>query len=521
MKFMSLRVFYCLIICLLLYVSCAQDDNNQLIGQSSSKVENRSFVKEISSKDIPKVMGFLRSTTNERLQITIDDSDNPDLSHRNHEENLVISSVLEDQIKQVTNGFGKSNYTFKLIQEETKEGAYFLNLIVKEYRDTHYMYIVKYVADDAWYLSYISTQDFTTFTGTVYYYTSEGKYFGKLEMLNGSSNHFERNSCDSNNNDGNGGGNGGGNGDSGTGDSGTGDGGNDGSSDSGDGSGSDGGGSGEYTCDWEVSEPTCEDHEPGAECGGMIIVITLNCQEMDFGADTEAQSFNDYLRNPCDSDNNDCGYLNDCEFGWDDDCNCLDEPEENNDIGININFVPPCPGDPLHSIELAHQLGASGWKGGMFGNNNSPGGCTRFGANHCPTPRNKAHNGLDLISNYGQPIYAMYDGVASKLTQRKNGNVVGAGHYVSITSIVNGEEITILYFHLQEDNRFSGNVEAGQIIGFQGDSGNLKNAIRGGNAVSHLHIKVKDENGFPLDPRFYLGTNMDVNGNVTQNTNCN
>ena len=137
--------------------------------------------------------------------------------------------------------------------------------------------------------------------------------------------------------------------------------------------------------------------------------------------------------------------------------------------------------------------------------------------------RNKKHNGLDLVNPYGAPIYAMYDGIATKVTQyKKDGvTVVGAGHYVSIASTVNGEDIKILYFHMQEDNRASGSISAGDIIGFQGDSGNLKRAIKQSGTVSHLHIKVKDSNNNPVDPRYYLGTEMDVNGNVNQNDNCN
>lgn len=88
-------------------------------------------------------------------------------------------------------------------------------------------------------------------------------------------------------------------------------------------------------------------------------------------------------------------------------------------------------------------------------------------------------------------------------------------------STVNGETISIQYFHLQEDGRATGTVTVGQIIGYQGYSGNLKGAIQDKIAVSHLHIKVKDSDGNTVDPRDYLGTEMDENGNVIENTNCN
>lgn len=80
------------------------------------------------------------------------------------------------------------------------------------------------------------------------------------------------------------------------------------------------------------------------------------------------------------------------------------------------------------------------------------------------------HDGVDIKNPYGQPIYSMLDGNASMNTQYKNGKISGAGHYISITSIVNGQTVRLVYFHLQEDNRVSGKVKAGDIIGYQGKS---------------------------------------------------
>jgi len=148
----------------------------------------------------------------------------------------------------------------------------------------------------------------------------------------------------------------------------------------------------------------------------------------------------------------------------------------------------------------------------MFGNENI-GGCKRYGANHCSTPRNKKHNGIDLASTYGTSIYSMYDGVVTYTDYQPS----GAGYYTNIQCIVNGETITIGYFHLQANILTNGaNVTQGQVIGYQGDSGNLDNAINSGSAISHLHIKVKNANGTPIDPRNYLGTEIDDNGNTIQ-----
>lgn len=177
------------------------------------------------------------------------------------------------------------------------------------------------------------------------------------------------------------------------------------------------------------------------------------------------------------------------------------EEEEQNQV-----IPQPCEGDPVPNPEIAPQTN-SGTKGGMFGK-------TRTDANGNP----KDHFGVDLVSPFGAPIYAMYDGFSTIATQFDDitGEVTGSGHQVSITSTVNGNTVRIVYFHLQNENRASGTVKAGDIIGYQGDSGNLKNAIDQNLAVSHLHIKVV-ENGATVDPLQYLNTKIDPNtGEVTE-----
>jgi len=141
-------------------------------------------------------------------------------------------------------------------------------------------------------------------------------------------------------------------------------------------------------------------------------------------------------------------------------------------------------------------------------------GCTRYEPDDtCGGIKGKkSHNGIDIKNAYGNPDYAMYGGTAKIKTQYdNNGNVVGAGYYVDVTSVVNGQTVHILYFHMQKDGRVSGHVNAGDIIGYQGDSGNLGSAIRHHHAVSHVHIKVK-VNGKAVDPMPYFATKFDGTG---------
>ncbi len=159
----------------------------------------------------------------------------------------------------------------------------------------------------------------------------------------------------------------------------------------------------------------------------------------------------------------------------------------------------PCPGDPVPHPEIAPQT-ASSVRGGMFG-------FTRKKKDGAP----KWHNGVDFKNPYGAPDYAMYDGVATLHTE-----VAGAGYYVTAASEIGGRQVEILYFHMQKERRVSGVVKAGDIIGYQGDSGNLKEAIRKGKTVSHVHIKVRVA-GETVDPLPYLATEIDPEtGGVTQ-----
>lgn len=188
----------------------------------------------------------------------------------------------------------------------------------------------------------------------------------------------------------------------------------------------------------------------------------------------------------------------------------LDCPKGNNKGNGNFDRNKPCSdcfkGNPLKKPEVAAQLGISGIRGGMYG-------MTRFN-NGKPWP----HEGLDLKNDFGNPIYAMFDGTAA--IHEQNGGTKGAGFYVTVTSRIDNKNVQTLYFHMQKERRVTGEVKAGDIIGYQGDSGNLKAAIKRGFAISHLHVKVK-ENGVVVDPRKYMKSSFgDTTGAATHPSDC-
>jgi len=166
----------------------------------------------------------------------------------------------------------------------------------------------------------------------------------------------------------------------------------------------------------------------------------------------------------------------------------------------------PCKGDPVANVEIAPQLGASGIQGALHDT------CARFNEKYtCKGVRGrKWHNGVDLKNPYGAPVFAMYNGTARLATQYKDGVIDGAGYHVFITSNIDGNEVRNVYFHLQKDKRVSGTVKAGDIIGYQGLSGNLGNAIEQNSTTSHVRIKTS-VNGIKADPLDYLATTIDPN----------
>lgn len=217
----------------------------------------------------------------------------------------------------------------------------------------------------------------------------------------------------------------------------------------------------------------------------------------------------------------------------DDNGDCVDPPEEE-EVECDPGYTPdkdgnckkiPCEGNPVASVEIAPQ-NVSGTLGGMFGCNRYGGTCNGSGG------RNKNHAGIDIKNPHGAPVFAMYNGTVYNTPYDPD----GAGYMVQIQSTLpNGEVVITTYFHLQEDNRIQAGtapltqVTAGQIIGYQGDSGNLAGAIADGDTESHVHIETRLHDGssswnfnnnFDLvDPRNYLETNIDETGDI--NNDCN
>lgn len=99
----------------------------------------------------------------------------------------------------------------------------------------------------------------------------------------------------------------------------------------------------------------------------------------------------------------------------------------------------------------------------------------------------RAHTGVDLDGNTGDPIRAAKDG-------RVLGVACGSG-YGRCTIIDHGGGVTTLYAHMTRKAVTSGSVKAGQVIGYVGCTGSCTG--------SHLHFEVRIS-GTPRNPMNYI-----------------
>ncbi|MDO5968371.1 M23 family metallopeptidase [Flavivirga aquimarina] len=203
----------------------------------------------------------------------------------------------------------------------------------------------------------------------------------------------------------------------------------------------------------------------------------------------------------------------------------LDCPKGNKPGNPNYDSAKPCSdctrGNPTTgNMQVAKQRN-SGIGGGLYGDDHrkklKKGSDGKYLKNTDGTYKlfPKWHRGIDIETDYGDPIYAMFDGTATLA----GSNSQDAGYFVVLTSSINGKTVTSMYFHMQNANRKTGSIKAGDIIGYQGDSGNLKKAIKSKSAVSHVHIKIK-ENGVTVNPENYLKASInETTGVITSNCN--
>jgi len=111
--------------------------------------------------------------------------------------------------------------------------------------------------------------------------------------------------------------------------------------------------------------------------------------------------------------------------------------------------------------------------------------------------RGGEHDGVDLLTNGGTPIFAATSGTVNVSSE----GYYGYGVAVTIETVIDGKKITTLYGHMRYGSRqvVSGQkVKVGQLIGLVGSTGQ--------STANHLHFEVWI-NGTKVDPLAWLRAN--------------
>jgi len=114
------------------------------------------------------------------------------------------------------------------------------------------------------------------------------------------------------------------------------------------------------------------------------------------------------------------------------------------------------------------------------------------------------HNGIDLAAPAGQPIYAAADGevIYTDHSDAAFGNWVAIKHNISAKSGTN--QIITLYGHFRSFNVSPGQkMKQGDLIGYEGNTGNTTKKLYGPERGYHLHFGVYDAEGFGVSDGKY------------------
>ncbi len=107
------------------------------------------------------------------------------------------------------------------------------------------------------------------------------------------------------------------------------------------------------------------------------------------------------------------------------------------------------------------------------------------------------HNAIDIAAPAGQPIYASYDGevLYTDMSDASYGNWVAIKHNLSVKG--SQTQIITLYAHMRSFKVKPGSqVKQGDLIGYEGNSGNTTKKLYGPERGYHIHFGVYDAEGF-------------------------
>lgn len=293
------------------FVQCADDDNlstgdHQHVHTSASNIVAASY--------IPEIMNFLKDASGGEMSFRLQ------ARPGTREPDLVIDSVLTQDILQLTNPYDRSSYSFKVSKENTDTELSVINLVVKESGTETYGYFIKYSPDPDWLSTQSGIMDMTSYAGAITVYDIQGHFITRSTFSSGLESYNDLADCLDNTNNNN--------------DSSGGNDGNDNSNNNNDNNNNDSGTGGDnidilIVCGCPPQHPG-GNANPNCNCTlGDLIIINIGNRSVQ-----NAVRAADPCVPDCYEPNGDP-----CEFGCDTNGDCLPDPNDPQNDGVNIDLL--------------------------------------------------------------------------------------------------------------------------------------------------------------------------------------
>jgi len=114
------------------------------------------------------------------------------------------------------------------------------------------------------------------------------------------------------------------------------------------------------------------------------------------------------------------------------------------------------------------------------------------------------HNGIDIAAAAGKPMYAAADGIVldTDRSSQTYGNWVAIKHNISTKN--GSSQIITLYGHMRSFVvKVGQQVSQGDLVGYEGNTGNTTAKLYGPERGYHIHFGVYDADGFGVNPGAY------------------
>lgn len=117
------------------------------------------------------------------------------------------------------------------------------------------------------------------------------------------------------------------------------------------------------------------------------------------------------------------------------------------------------------------------------------------------------HNGIDIAAPAGRPIYVPADGTVVRCA----GGAAAYGNWCTIKHTIatksGNRQIVTLFAHMTKYVLSAGQtVKRGDLVGYEGNTGNTSRLLYGPDRGYHLHFSVFDADGFTITPGKYAAT---------------